>query len=73
MTNERIDTYRERQNQIISEIDKMHMSSNWTQEMEERQEKMDNQIEWIRKRIENIEEMIGYNDDYYYSYINSQY
>ena len=73
MTIERIDTYRERQNQIISEIDKMHMSSNWTQEMEERQEKMDNQIEWIRKRIENIEEMIGYNDDYYYSYINSQY
>jgi len=73
MTIERINTYRERQKQIFAEIDKMHETSNWTQEMEEREEKMDNKIKFITMRIEEIEEMIRYNDDYYYSYINSQY
>lgn len=73
MTIDRLDTYRNRQQEIFAEIDKMHETSKWTQEMEERQDKLDNKLKFIRMRIEEIEEMICYNDDYYYSYLSTQY
>ena len=40
--------------------------------MEERQEKLENKYKFLSMRIEEIEEMISYNDDYYYAYLSTQ-
>jgi archaellum component FlaC len=72
MTLETINTYRSRKQEIYAEIDKMHECSKWTQEMEERQEKLENKYKFLSMRIEEIEEMISYNDDYYYAYLSTQ-
>ena len=44
MTLETINTYRNRQEEILEEIDQMHQSSNWTEEMGKHIEKLDNKF-----------------------------
>lgn len=73
MTLETINTYRNRQQEILEEIDQMHQSSNWTEEMGKHIEKLDNKFSFLKMRIDEIEEMISFNDDYYYAYLNTQY
>jgi hypothetical protein len=36
-------------------------------------EKLDNKFSWLKMRIDEIEEMISFNDDYYYAYLSTQY
>jgi len=71
MTLETINTYRSKQEQILAEMDQMHQSSNWTKEMEEREEKLNNKFYFLRMRIEEIESMISFYDGY--EYIRAQY
>lgn len=73
MTLETINTYRNRQQEILEEIDQMHQSSNWTEEMGKHIEKLDNKFSFLKMRIDEIEEMILFNDDYYYAYLSTQY
>ena len=73
MTLETINTYRNRQQEILEEIDQMHQSSNWTEEMGKYIEKLDNKFSFLKMRIDEIEEMISFNDDYYYAYLSTQY
>ena len=71
MTLETINTYRNIQEQILAETNQMHQSSNWTKEMEEREEKLNNKFYFLRMRIEEIERMISFYDGY--EYIRAQY
>jgi uncharacterized coiled-coil DUF342 family protein len=73
MTLDTINTYRNRQEQILEEIDQMNQNSNWTEEMGKQIEKLDNKFSFLKMRIDEIEEMISFNDDYYYAYLNTQY
>jgi hypothetical protein len=50
MTLETINTYRNRQQEILEEIDQMHQSSNWTEEMGKHIEKLDNKFSWLKMR-----------------------
>ena len=71
MTIQTINTYKNKQEQILAEINQMHQSSDWTKEMEEREEKLNNKFYFLRMRIEEIENMISFYDGY--EYIRAQY
>ena len=51
----------------------MNQNSNWTEEMGKQIEKLDNKFSFLKMRIDEIEEMISFNDDYYYAYLSTQY
>ena len=62
MTTSILEYYKTRQQLVLNETYEMHEHSNWTQEMVEKEEFLNKKYYWLRNRIENIEEMICYND-----------
>ena len=55
-------TIQEKYNRLIEEkiqvVNNMHKFSDWTEDMEKLEEKLNNQITWMQNRIMNIESMI---------------
>lgn len=66
MTYSTIETYRNRQQEILANLDEMHRHSNWTPEMEKLEEQLNNKFEFLQKRILEIEDMISFYDGWEY-------
>jgi transcription initiation factor IIE alpha subunit len=63
MTTLILDYYKTRLSQVHAQHNQMHETSNWTTEMEKTEDILKNKSNWITERIQNIEEMLCYNDD----------
>lgn len=55
-------TYQTKINEKIEFVNNMHKQSDWTEEMERQEEKMNNQISWMQDRIYEIEKYDGSKD-----------
>ena len=55
-------TYQTKINEKIEFVNSMHKQSDWTEEMERQEEKMNNQISWMQDRIYEIEKYDGSKD-----------